>query len=710
MKKILSLALSLLLMISLAFGGKVTLDKARRVGSNFFFERYTQHQQLNYQDLKVKESFTEKFNGNAVYYVFNFTNNGYVIVSADDAVPPVLAYSFDGSFSRDNQPPQFINWMEGYAKQIDQSIQHPSDAAYDFHTTWQRLSTNDPANLDDSPLTDVPPLLVSSWDQGSYYNLLCPADPAGPNGHVWAGCVATAMSQVMYYYRWPLTGSGSNCYNPSGYPQQCADFGNTTYKWDEMVNSCTFRDTALATLIWHAGIAVNMMYSPNGSGAYSEDALTAMIINFRFSPNAHLVPRDYTPTDQYTAILRDNLDHKRVMYYDGYGTGGHAFNMDGYQGTDYFHFNWGWSGSYNGYFYLNNLNPGGDDFTNGQQAMVELYPDTINNTYPSYCTGQHILTALNGTFEDGSGPMENYQNNENCSWLINPQSILDSIIRITLNFNRFSTESGSDLVNIYQGATTSDSLVASFSGDNIPPSVIVNSGKALITFTTNGTTRKPGWYVSYSSKSYDWCSGTTTVFTDPEGTITDGSDHFNYRNGTICRWQIIPSSGGAVQLVFNSFKTEPVHDYVKIYDIQTEQQLALYSGDYSASSLPATVVAPSGKMFIFFATNSSTTDEGWSASWSTLPLGTQDQPGLPDCQVFPNPASGQVFLQMYTASKKGLTAELVSIDGKVQLSERFETIEGMNKKSFDISGLQAGVYVLRIIGDDGLTTRKVVIN
>jgi hypothetical protein len=435
-----------------------------------------------------------------------------------------------------------------------------------------------------------------------------------------------------------------------------------------------------------------------------------MINNFRYSPNAHLVARDGTPTDQYTAILRDNLDHKRVMYYDGYGTGGHAFNVDGYQGTDFFHFNWGWSGSYNGYFYLNNLNPGGDDFTNGQRAMVELYPDTISNTYPSYCTGQHILTTLNGTFEDGSGPIENYQNNDNCSWLINPQSISDSIIRITLNFNRFSTESGSDMVNIYQGATTNDSLVASFSGDNIPQSVNVNGGKALVTFTTNGTTRKPGWYVSYSSKSYDWCNGTTEVLTDPDGTITDGSGHFNYRNGTTCRWQIIPSSGGAVKLMFNSFKTEPVHDYVEIYDIQTQQQLAHYSGDFSTSSLPATVIAPSGKMFIFFVTNASATEEGWSASWTTLPLGTQDQSGLSDCQVFPNPASGQVFLQMYTASKKYLTAELVSTDGKVQLSERFATTEGMNKKSVDISGLSAGVYILRIIGDEGLITRKVVIN
>ena len=710
MKKLFFLFCSLSLISSFVFAGKVDLKTARLVGSNFFYERMSQHQQKAYKELQVSESFTEKYNGNPVYYVFNFTQGGYVIVSADDAVPPVLSYSFDGNYSKENQPPQFINWMEGYAKQIDHSIQHPSDATYDFHGTWQRLSTTDPQNLNYSPLTDVPPLILSTWDQGNYYNLLCPVDPAGPGGHPWAGCVATAMSQVMYYYRWPVTGSGSHCYTPQGYPQQCADFGNTTYKWDEMVNSVGFRDTAVATLIWHAGISVDMMYSANGSGAYSEDALTAMINNFRYSPNAHLVARDNTPTDQYTAILRDNLDHSRVMYYDGYGTGGHAFNVDGYQGTDYFHFNWGWSGSFNGYYYLNNLNPGGDDFTHGQRAMVELYPDTLSNPYPSYCTGQHVMNALAGTFEDGSGPMESYQNNDNCSWLINPQSISDSIISITLTFNRFSTETGNDLVNVYKGATTGDSLVASFSGDNIPPTFTVNKGIVLVTFSTNGNVRKPGWYVSYTSKVYNWCTGNAVTYTDPSGTVTDGSGHFNYKNSTVCRWEIVPSTDGAVQLSFNSFNTESVVDCIRIYDMGTQQVLAQYSGDYTNSNLPPSVIAPSGKMFIIFVTNNNITDAGWSASWSTLPVGTQDLSGLASVELFPNPASSYLTIQLSTPSRKDINLELLSTEGKVQLSTVMVAEKGTTKKSVEVSGLAGGVYFLRIISNDGVITKKVVIN
>jgi hypothetical protein len=318
-----------------------------------------------------------------------------------------------------------------------------------------------------------------------------------------------------------------------------------------------------------------------------------------------------------------------------------------------------------------------------------------------------MLTALAGTFEDGSGPLENYENNDNCNWLISPQSNSDSIIRITINFNRFNTESANDLVKIYKGATTSDSLVATFSGDNIPPSVVINGAQALITFTTNGNNPEPGWYISYSTKSYDWCSGMTT-YTDPQGTLTDGSSTYNYRNSSTCRWEITPASGDPVRLVFNSFKTEASNDYVRILDLQSGQLLAEYSGDFSASTPPPSVVSLSGKMYILFTTNSSVTDEGWNASWTTYPLGVQERQNL-QYQVFPNPASGKVYIQMYESSKKELSLEFISIDGKVQLSENFTTTEGLNRKAIDISGLQAGIYVLRIIGDDGMVTRKVVV-
>jgi hypothetical protein len=513
----------------------------------------------------------------------------------------------------------------------------------------------------------------------------------------------------MYYYRWPVTGVGSNCYTPWGYPEQCADFGTTTYQWDQMVNSLNFKDTAMATLIWHAGVSVNMMYSPSGSGAYSSDALNAMINNFRYSPNAQLIARDSYPAgDAYPAILRDNLDHKRVMYYDGYGTGGHAFNVDGYQGTDYFHFNWGWSGSFNGYFYLDNLNPGGDNFTNGQDAMINLYPDTLSNNYPSYCSGQHVLTAEAGTFEDGSGPIMNYENNANCSWLISPEGVSDSIISITITFNRFSTEASNDVVTIYKGTTTSDSLVGTYSGDNFPPVLTIPGNRALVTFQSNGSIDKSGWYASYSTQSMRWCQ-TTNMMTADQGEFSDGSLYFNYKNNSNCRWEIIPESGGPVVLTFSSFNTEATHDHVRVIDMGTGASLADLSGHYSVPDLPSPIVAWSGKMFIMFLTNDNTTDMGWDASYITYPLGSEEMQALTEPRIYPNPASDRLYLSINSPEETLLTTELVSLDGKTLLTGTYQLQKGPEQRTMDINSIPAGIYILRLTTPEKVYTKKVVI-
>ena len=709
MKKVFILLATILCLISSVHAKKVDLETAKKVAVNFFYERLSQHQQVNYHQLSVKEVFSEKVDAMNVYYALNFPEGGFVIVSSDDAVTPILAYSFEGNYAEENHPPQFNSWMENYAKQIIYCIKNNIAANQQINSDWARLKTSDPGNLKLTPLPDVTPLIISTWDQGSNYNALCPADPSGPDGKVYAGCVATAMSQVLYYYRFPATGSGSRCYTPNGYSQQCADFENTNYRWNEMMNSISFRDTAVAELIWHAGVSVEMMYSPSGSGAYSEDALTAFINNFRYSPDAHLVARDDYPLngDEFPAILRDNLDHKRPMYYDGYGSGGHAFNVDGYQGTNYFHFNWGWSGYYNGYFYLNNLNPGGENFNNGQRAMVNLYPDTLSNTYPTYCSGQKVLTSLSGTFEDGSGP-KNYQNNATASWLIHPQSPSDSVTNIEITFNRFITEQGNDLVRIYKGSTTNDSLIGSFSGNSLPPTLKIPGNRALVTFSTNSTITNDGWFATYKTETMNWCLGTTDL-TDQQGSFDDGSQNFNYKNSSSCRWIIEPDGGGAVSLNFNSFKTEAGYDRVRIIDMGTGQELAEYSGNYADSDLPAPVTAPSGKMFVLFLTNNINTDKGWTASYFTYPVGTQEKGFLSNTQIFPNPASDKINFQFYNTSSQHLTIEISTLEGRSLLSAVYNLTSGSDLRTIDVSELPRGVYLLRFTDEGETVTKKVVI-
>ena len=311
-----------------------------------------------------------------VYYIFNVGDNeGFVIIAAEDNVYPVLGYSFEGSYTEQQgfDAENFNYWMNNYSDQIVYARENALIADELISSTWQQLMTNNPApkNFD-----NVPPLLTTTWDQGCYYNSLCPAAGSGPCGHVYTGCVATAMAQIMKYHNYPEQGTGSHSYNCPGYGNQSANFGATTYQWSSMPNSVNSTNNAVATLMYHCGVSVDMQYSTSGSGAFSADARDALVEYFGYSPNAQLVSKNSFPIETFENKLKNELNLGRPVYYAGSGSaGGHAFVCDGYQGTNYFHFNWGWSGYANGYFYLNNLNPGGYQFNQNQSAMFYVYPE-----------------------------------------------------------------------------------------------------------------------------------------------------------------------------------------------------------------------------------------------------------------------------------------------------------------------------------------------
>ncbi len=318
-----------------------------------------------------------KFAGNEpLYYIYNAASGkGFVIVSAEDNVFPVLGYAYEGSYSSDPgfEAENFNAWMENCSDQIVFARENDLTADSKIESAWSNLLSAIPHPKE---FDNVDPLLSTLWDQGTYYNQLCPADPGGPGGHVWAGCVATAMAQVMKYHNFPEQGTGSHTYYCTGYGTQSADFGATTYTWASMPNQVNSSNMAVATLLYHLGVSVDMQYSASGSGAYSSDARDALVNYFSYSPNAVLLPKNSFPIETFVYKLKNELNLNRPVYYSGSGSGGgHAFVCDGYQGNDYFHFNWGWSGYANGYFYVSNLNPGGYQFNQGQAAMLYVYPE-----------------------------------------------------------------------------------------------------------------------------------------------------------------------------------------------------------------------------------------------------------------------------------------------------------------------------------------------
>lgn len=311
--------------------------------------------------------------GAPTLWLAEFANGGFAWIRGDDRLPPVAGWSPDGDASWPVESPALADWLDLQRQDLEwartQDWTHPAAA-----DAWLLLAQGGNPERDER----VAPMLSSTWDQGWSWNQYCPADAAGPGGHVWAGCVATAMAQVMYFWQWPDVGGGSHGYVHNAYGYQFADFGATAYAWEQMLPGTP--TPAAALLQYHCGVAVNMDYAPSGSGAWvgtnEHNALEAFKDYFRYAREAHFIQHfSYTPA-AWAARLAAEIEAGRPVLDSGYGSGGHAFVLDGLQSGDQFHVNWGWSGWFNGWYGLEALTPGGGNFSLMQGAIVDLQPDT----------------------------------------------------------------------------------------------------------------------------------------------------------------------------------------------------------------------------------------------------------------------------------------------------------------------------------------------
>ncbi|MBL7103373.1 MAG: C10 family peptidase [Bacteroidales bacterium] len=406
--KVIPLFISLAFIVSpLLYAAPVTIETAKQVAMNLFLERYDG----NVENMVIFETFTEKENSENIYYIFNFNQpaGGFVIVSADDVTFPILGYCFDQNYGLQNHPPQFDDMLESFRKQIIYAKENQILAAKKIQAEWDRLKVKT-ANFEKGKDNgEVGPLLATTWNQNWPYNELCPADAGGPGGHAYAGCVATAMAQVMKYWSNPVQGTGSHGYTHYNYGYLFADFEATTYDWANMPHSISSSNIPVATLLYHCGVAVEMNYGPSGSGANLDGyhgACNAFKNYFNYDLSAYHDNKYQYEDSTWHNMIRNELDNGRPMVYAGWdGWSGHAFNLDGYEVVGdlyHYHFNWGWSGSYNGYYYLDDLTPGYHNFTSGQEAIFNLYPYAANliSCYPqnsNYWTGTTNLTAKTET-------------------------------------------------------------------------------------------------------------------------------------------------------------------------------------------------------------------------------------------------------------------------------------------------------------------------
>jgi hypothetical protein len=324
------------------------------------------------------------------FYILSYAPSGFILIAADDRSKPILGYSLENKFPL-QQMPDHVKWyLNSFSTSMQQIREHPQ---WREDIQWELFRNNDFSSL--ASYRDVAPLISTTWNQGYPYNYACPEDPGGPGGRTYAGCVATAMAQVMKKWNYPSTGLGSHSYYAAGYGTQSANFGATNYNWAAMPNNVNSLSSEVATLMYHCGVSVDMQYGANGSGAYTEDVRDALVNYFRYSSTAAFHNAESYSANVWANKLRTDLSLGRPIVYRGQNdNGGHAFVLDGYTDSNFFHFNWGWSGSYDGYFSLANLNPGNHSYNQNHGAILGIYP--LNSAIVS---GTVNSTSGNGIFE-----------------------------------------------------------------------------------------------------------------------------------------------------------------------------------------------------------------------------------------------------------------------------------------------------------------------
>lgn len=420
---------------ALSVANPVDYSRAHGVAAKAAYMFYMrQNPAMQKQDLTVAPQFPKEINLYDNIYLFNVDyvvggqviDDGFVVVSGETFAAPILAFSTEGKITPESLNPAARAMLARYDQQIAAAKAQGEQPTATIQAKWdmvEQLQTVDDAAAllakGDMYDDNIPQLLGNMhWGQGKPYNDKCP-------GKSVTGCVATAFSMIMNYWNWPEHGWGSHSYNgadnPAAYGDwtygvQSADFEHTYYDWEHMADAVMINDDqrtidAVSTLCYHVGVALDMNYSPNGSGTWSlpEYALFDTSLHLDPSVGAHYrIPKHFGYKYSY-AGMRDSIGNDSVwlsmlytslaegkpIYYAGWakedneaghsGTNGHGYLLDGYfsdiTDSNYFHINWGWSGSSDGFFKLDAMTPSGSDFTQWHGAIIGIEPDSTYNGY-----------------------------------------------------------------------------------------------------------------------------------------------------------------------------------------------------------------------------------------------------------------------------------------------------------------------------------------
>lgn len=431
MKKAIIL-LTLLIFSLYLFSQPVDVSTAKQVGKNFLIAKTEWLKQKSSVQLRlVYQSASQQKDAGVYYYVFNVDSSGFIIVSGSRNTLPILAYSTSGTYNPNNVPPNMKGMLDIMQKDIAAAMDNEMTATEKINRQWNELVSGQVA-IQKGICASVSPLLGNlQWNQSPYYNDSCPYDYT-EDDYCPTGCAATAMAQIIRYWEYPINGIGSHCYYADyasdgygDYGLQCADFENTTYNYDLMPDyiddySTSAEISAVAQLMYHCGVSIQMKYGPTQSGAYSiiddywiqqgeMDVRTAFKQFWGYSKARGIKKADYSD-EQWKQILKEQLNKRQPVYFSGRSPddlSGHAFVCDGYDDNDFFHFNWGWGGLYNCYCPIDSLVPGGigtggghGNYTYSQQAIIDLRGENEEKSLGWKGSFDHVNYFGNSTIDN----------------------------------------------------------------------------------------------------------------------------------------------------------------------------------------------------------------------------------------------------------------------------------------------------------------------
>lgn len=357
MKRLLHIQFLLVLLLALGYSPlqakRITQWQAQQQAYSFWGKQMP-------QKAKAKSRTATTASSSDAYYVFNNDAGGFVIIAGDDAVTPVLGYTSTGSFDAENLPDGLKDLLKSYERQI---------AALGDNYVANQTATR-------AAFTGEKLLKTAEWNQ------MAPFNKYTPNNYV-TGCVATAGAIVMKHHGYPDKGTGSHSYTLNG-KTLSANFEHT-YDWASMpakydgTNDAAF--DGVARLMADLGVAVEMQYDKDGSGAYIGNLVTALQKYYGYSKLSHLMAIEDVGAEAWNSRLREEIDANRPVLYAASdpARGGHAFVIDGYK-DESFSVNWGWGGYCDGFYQIGALNPEsngkpeGDKYNVSQSAVFGMEP------------------------------------------------------------------------------------------------------------------------------------------------------------------------------------------------------------------------------------------------------------------------------------------------------------------------------------------------